>query len=137
MYFHICLLYLPKQHIIQYIVVHFYIPFLCYNVQKYIRTVSQYLGSMVAPTHHHFVVQSIEIKPRANGSNMLDPTFQNVGSNMLEPFVQPIQVVGSNNVSPVARNLRVNVNLSPGLITLWPPITSLGVISCSVYIRTS
>ena len=42
---------------------------------------------------------------------MLDPTFQNVGSNMLQPFVQPIQLVGSNNnVSPVARNLRVNVN---------------------------
>ena len=76
------------------------------------------------------------IKPRANGSNMLDPTFQNVGSNMLEPFVQPIQLVGSNNnVSPVARNLRVNVNLSPGLITLWTPITSLGVISCSIYTR--
>ena len=34
---------------------------LCHNVHKYTRTVSQYLGSMVAPTHHHFVVQSIEI----------------------------------------------------------------------------
>ena len=76
------------------------------------------------------------VKPRANGSNISECWIQHF--RMLEPFVQPIQLVGSNNnVSPVARNLRVNVNLSRGLITLWPPITSLGVISCSIYIRTS